>query len=215
MWATLALPCHKQGSTGSIQPPSSCTIHQSYLKKTVTIKFSFLSNHHFSHIFAPANSSSPKHQTALAKTFSAISPRLLKCDFHTHSEKGYRDQGKREWRGKEERRVETTIALKLSEFSESILEGMRDQGQHREASTVSLFSSLSLSLSLYTASQIKWPPLCPPTPHKLRTFTPHFYVQVQNILPHLVVLVLSVMTLSAASHLDSDWLPWHGNWLFH
>lgn len=77
-----------------------------------------------------------------------------------------------------ERRVETTVTLKPSEFTDSILEGVKDNGHYREVSTVSLLPPLPPPPLFQRASQIKWPPLRPPTPYKLRTFTPYFYIKV-------------------------------------
>lgn len=173
----------------------------------MTIKCSFLSNHHFSHIIVLANSSSPN--CFGQNVFSHITQNPEVWLPHSFW-KGTQD--KREWRGKGERQEERSwdnccfkAVWTYWQLKSWGCEGVRDDGgTSTEKSPLSLSSPLSLHLPFCTASQIKWPPLCPPIPHQLGTFTPHFYVKVHNTLPHLVVLVLSVTTLLAASCLESN-----------
>lgn len=98
--------------------------------------------------------------------------------------------------------VETTVALKTSEFTESILEGVRDHGHYREISTISLFPlSFLIPPPFQTASQIKQLPLCPPTSYKLRLLTSHFYVKVY------ILQTFSFMLQCPSYQLQSSQLP--------
>ena len=143
------------------------------MKKKI-VKHNFLLYHHFSHITVLASSSSPN--CFGQSVFDHITYTLKVWIIHSF---WGRMQRIRAWREKLMRCGDTTISLKIFEFIESILEGVRDHGHYREITTISLFLSLSpYFLTCRQHHRLNTGRYIPQTSYRLITFTSHFYVKV-------------------------------------